>query len=302
MSRELKAMRDVMIEGIHRKMKQDERILFMAADFGSPQLDKLRSEFPDRFLNVGIAEQNLVNLAAGAALEGFTVYAYALAPFLTMRAFEQIRNNLALLSHGREVNVNLIGVGAGLSYDVSGPTHHCLEDLSVIRTLPGIEVISPSDWRLVEKLVDHSVAVKKPKYFRFDGKPLPPLAAEVDDQTIKQGFRVLKKGQDLCLVATGYLTHQALAAAAKLAGAGREIGVIDLFMFRPFDRAALRQSLRGYKNIITIEEAFIGKGGLDSLIAGVLREDKGGTHLDSIGFDDEYVFEVGDRASLLARL
>src|SRR5208337_5213045 len=108
------------------------------ADFGSPKLDKLREDFSDRFINVGIAEQNLVNVSTGLALEGYTVYAYAIAPFLVMRAFEQIRNNMSLLYHTRELNVNLIGVGAGLSYDVSGPTHHSVEDIAIIRTLPNM--------------------------------------------------------------------------------------------------------------------------------------------------------------------
>ena len=106
-------------------MKTDEIIFFVSADFGSPVLDDIRADFPDRFLNVGIAEQNLINVSAGLALEGFTVFAYAIAPFITMRCFEQLRVNLALLSEVRDMNVNLIGVGAGYSYVVSGPTHQC---------------------------------------------------------------------------------------------------------------------------------------------------------------------------------
>ncbi len=117
-------MRDVLIEQIYQKMFDDERIFFLSADLGSPVLDKVREQFEDRFINVGIAEQNLINVSTGLAFEGFTVYAYAIAPFLTMRAYEQLRVNLSLSSELMELNVNLIGVGAGLSYDVSGPTHH----------------------------------------------------------------------------------------------------------------------------------------------------------------------------------
>jgi len=302
MNTERKTMRDALLEGIYNKMKTDDRIFFLAADFGAPKLDQLRRDFGDRFLNVGIAEQNLVNVAAGIALEGFTVFAYAIAPFLTMRAFEQIRNNLSLLSHAREVNVNLVGVGAGLSYDVSGPTHHCLEDLAVIRTLPNIEVFSPSDWLLAEKFVDHTVKVKKPKYLRFDGKPLPLLAETVPDDIFAQGFRELNKGGETCLVATGYMVHQAVQAAARLREENIEVGVIDLFRLRPFSEELLFDKLKKYRQVMTIEEAFINKGGLDCLIANLLGGQENNIRLRRLGFGDDYVFEVGGREYLHRQL
>jgi transketolase len=118
-------MRDVFIETLTLKMADDDKIFFLSADFGSPALDKLRELYPNRFINVGIAEQNLINVATGLALEGFKVYAYAIAPFVTMRCFEQIRVNLSVLPQVRPVTVNIVGVGAGFSYDMSGPTHHC---------------------------------------------------------------------------------------------------------------------------------------------------------------------------------
>ena len=109
------AMRDALLERIWKSMGSDQKIFFLSADFGSPVLDKIRADFPDRFINVGVAEQNLINVAAGLALEGYKVFAYAIAPFITMRCCEQIRVNLALLSSVRKMNVNLIGVGAGYS-------------------------------------------------------------------------------------------------------------------------------------------------------------------------------------------
>ena len=150
----IKTMRDVLIEAIYKKMALDERVFFLSADFGAPALDKLRKDFGDRFINVGIAEQNLVNIATGLALEDCIVYAYAIAPFLTMRAYEQIRLSLSISAQIKPVNVNLIGVGGGLSYDVAGPTHHCLEDISLMRLLPNMTVFSPSDWKLAENFFD----------------------------------------------------------------------------------------------------------------------------------------------------
>ena len=132
-------MRDALLKNILEAMREDENVYFVTADFGSPVLDHIRADFPNRFVNVGVAEQNLINISSGLALEGYTVFSYAIAPFITMRCFEQLRVNLALLSEVRDINVNLIGVGAGYSYVVSGPTHQCYEAVSYTHlTLPTI--------------------------------------------------------------------------------------------------------------------------------------------------------------------
>lgn len=295
MNIEKKAMRDVFIEQIYIRMSEDKTLFFLTADFGSPKLDMLRKDFTDRFINVGIAEQNLINVAAGLALEGFNVFAYAIAPFLIMRAYEQIRNNLSLLSHIHEVNVNLVGVGAGLSYDVSGPTHHSIEDISIIRALPNISILSPSDWVLAERFADYSIENKKPKYIRFDGKPLPNIYDSKDTINLQQGFSELMEGEEICLVSTGYMTHTALKAADKLARDGVRIGVIDVFVIKPIAEDLFFQALSKYTHIVTLEEAFINKGGLDSLVMSILNEKETDLKLKSMGFRDSYVFDIGSR-------
>ena len=131
-------MRDSFIDGVYDLMRKRSDIFFLSADFGSPSLDKIRYDFPKKFFNVGIAEQDLIGIAAGLALEGFIIYAFALASFLSMRAFEQIRVNLSLMGQIKPMNVNLVSVGAGVSYDIAGATHHCLEDISLMRLLPQI--------------------------------------------------------------------------------------------------------------------------------------------------------------------
>ncbi|MDP3791564.1 MAG: transketolase C-terminal domain-containing protein [Candidatus Omnitrophota bacterium] len=288
----LKTMRDVFIEELSSRMESDKSIFFVCADFGSPKLDRLRSSFKDRFINVGIAEQDLVNISTGLALEGFTVYAYAIAPFLTMRPYEQIRINLSMQSQLKDVNVNLVGVGAGLSYDVSGPTHHCLEDISIMRVLPNIEIFSPSDWVLTERFVDYSIKVKKPKYLRFDGKPLPSIYKKAD---IESGFSELKKSTDLCLVSTGYMTHKALRVVEKLSQEDIDIGLIDIFMLKPLNEGPLFNALKNYRYVLTLEEGFINKAGLDSIILHLLNKNNSPIRLKNIGFNDSYVFDIGSR-------
>lgn len=299
MLNQARALRDVFIEQICMRMQKDKNIFFICADFGSPSLDNLKNKFKNRFINVGIAEQNLVNISTGLALEGFTVYAYAIAPFLTMRAYEQIRINLSLHTHfKKELNVNLIGVGTGLSYDVSGPTHHCFEDTTIMRALPDVMVFSPSDWVLAERFVDYTIRIKKPKYLRFDGKPVKRIYADVSDADIKRGFKEIRKGNNICLISTGYMTHKAINVSDMLLKEGLSIGVIDLFLIKPFNEKGFLTSLNKYNYVLSIEESFIEKGGIDSLVLTALNRSKKRTKFKAIGFKDAYLDDFGSREHL----
>ncbi len=291
-------MRDVFIETIHEKMRSDDRIRFIAADLGSPKLDMLKKEFSDRFINVGIAEQNLVNVGAGFALEGFTVYCYAIAAFLTMRAYEQIRNNAALLSKNKKLNINFVGVGAGLSYDVSGPSHHCLEDISILGSLPNIEILSPSDWVSAQKMAQYSFSNACPKYLRFDGKPLKQIYTSEVSVSIEKGFTEISAGQNLCIISTGYMTHTALLAAEILKREGLNIGVIDILKIKPLAKE-LAQVLDKYGQIITLEEGFVMGGGMGHLLSDIDSINR--RIVGKKGFKNGYVFDVGNRELLHRR-
>jgi transketolase len=291
-------MRDIFIEQIFNRMHSDEKIFFVCADFGAPKLDDLRNKFKDRFINVGIAEQNLINVSTGLALEGFTVFSYAIATFLTMRAYEQIKINIALHAQIKELNINLIGVGAGLSYDVTGPSHHCLEDISVMRTLPNINVYSPSDWLTVKELSEISFSIKKPKYFRLDAKSLPQIHESVTKEDISNGFIEMNKGNDVCILSTGYMTHKAFKAVEILKEKKIEIGLLDIITLKPINEKLLFSILSKYRKIITIEEGFINKGGLDCLILSILNKNESKIKLKNMGFEDFYTFEMGERDDL----
>lgn len=291
------SMRETVIEQIYNKMCDDSAIFFLTDDMGARALDKLREDFKDRFINVGIAEQNLINVSTGLALEGFTVYAYAIAAFY-MRAYEQIRVNLALSGQFREINVNMIGVGAGVSYDVSGPTHHCFEDLIIMRTLPNLVVFSPSDWFTAGKFIDFSINVRKPKYIRLDGKLLPRIYDENTNFKWTEGFSEIVKGDNVCIVSTGYMTHISLKAIKKLQGKNKHVGLIDVFMLKPINEDSLFNAIKKYKYVITIEEAFINKGGLDTVILGILNDKNSDIQLKRLGFKDEYLFKFGNREFL----
>lgn len=281
---QIKAMRDVFLLSIYEKMAEDTAIFFVTADFGSPILDKIRADYPERFINVGIAEQNLINVSVGLALEGFTVYAYAIAPFITMRCYEQIRVNISVLSSVREMNINIIGVGAGVSYAMSGPTHHCLEDLSIMKTLPNIEVFSPSDYVTAEAYVERTLSIKKPKYIRFDAKPMISLAESIEN--INDGFRVLKEAKKLAIISTGYMTQKISEIIEDF-----DVKSIDIYNINNYNKDKLTNTLKNIETIITIEEGFINCGGLDAEINFNFKDKK----IINLGFEKKYTFEIGDR-------
>ena len=289
-----RAMRDAFIERVWQSMAADENIFFVSADFGSPMLDRIRADFPSRFVNVGIAEQNLINVSVGLALEGFSVNAYAIAPFITMRCFEQIRVSLALLSTVRPIRVNLIGVGAGYSYVVSGPTHQCYEDISLMRTLPTVRVLSPADHVSAAELFELTTELGGINYLRFDAQPLPVLY-EKTALSRRSGMVVHSRGTDATFVSTGYMTHVALDVAGFLNSQGFSIGVVDLIDLSTFDTALLLAELTRSDAIVSLEEGFSGKGGLDSALLSLLSAGRHHKEFLAIGVPGAYRFELGSR-------
>lgn len=292
-----RAMRDTFLQAVYEEMISDSEVFFVSADFGSPVLDKIRADCPNRFINVGIAEQNLINVSAGLALEGFKVFAYAIAPFITMRCFEQIRVNLALMSEVRSMNVNLIGVGAGYSYVVSGPTHQCYEDITLMRSMPNMRVFSISDQLLASEMPAHGLKNEGPKYFRLDAQVLPVLYQN-NLPDVDSGYSVHLNGSRICLVATGYMVHTALKSAAKLKDLGIDVGVVDIFDMTTLDHEKFNQHLAKYKAVVSMEEGFAGRGGLDAMMFDNIIRHSLKIDMLNIGVEGSYRFEIGDRQTL----
>ena len=290
-------MRDVFLEKIWNKMSLDSLIFFVSADFGSPVLDKIRKDFPDRFINVGIAEQNLINITAGLAIEGYKVFAYAIAPFITMRCFEQIRVSLALLSEVRPMNVNLIGVGAGYSYVVSGPTHQCYEDITIMRALPNFQVLSPADHITTSSLFDSCVETNGLKYLRLDAQ-VQPVLYPLKPPVITDGFHLHEKGEKVCFIATGFMVHTAFKLAEEVNKSGFKVGVIDIFDLTNFSNEKLKEVLEFYSGVVSMEEGFSGRGGLDSMLFEFIAKSKLNLKTLSIGVEPGYSFELGSREEL----
>lgn len=293
-----RAMRDSLLENIYSEMLVNDKVFFVTADFGSPVLDKIRNDCPKQFVNVGIAEQNLINVAAGLALEGYTVFAYAIAPFITMRCFEQIRVNLALLSNVRSMNVNLIGVGAGYSYVVSGPTHQCYEDISLMRSMPNMEVLSPSDQFTAATLLGHCLTTNGPSYIRLDAQVLPQIYKS-DYVYAELGFNELSSGTKICLLSTGYMTHTAKKVVSEIKkNHNVDLGLIDIINISGFSEDELLNALSKYEVVVSLEEGFKERGGLDMRLLSLINTRELNVRFESVAVEGGYRFEIGGREEL----
>jgi len=296
------AQRDILLSLIFQEMKHDKKVIFVTADFGSPVLSEIEEVLPGQIVNVGIAEQNLINVSAGLAIEGFKVYCYAIAPFITMRCFEQIRVNCALLSKVRKMDITLIGVGVGYSYSVSGPTHQCYEDLGIMRNLPTLRIFSPSDDGSITSCYRLAKSWRGINYFRLDAKPFEKsdYAGLSGDALIEQsGLRICTKQlTKICIISTGYLLKNVLLAQNALASEGIQVNVIEIPVFCDGHlRASQASMLSNFEVIFTAEEGFLDRGGLDSYVRMLLNEsnNKPIPSVFGIGVEPTYRFEIGDR-------
>lgn len=259
-------MRNAFIAALYDLTKRDERVVALVSDNGAIVYDQYRKDFPDHYINVGIAEANLVSVAAGLAHCGKIPFAYTIAGFLTMRAFEQIRNDVCL----QRTNVKLVGIGAGFVYSNLGPTHHATIDLALMRSLPGMTVLSPADPLESRKATLAAAEREGPVYLRLATGGTPVLYKEDYDFQIGRGVTV-RQGQDLTLIATGLMVQEALQAASELQENGISIRLINLHTIKPLDEEIILQAARETRAILTVEEHSI-MGGLGSAVAEVLAE------------------------------
>jgi len=240
---------------------EDERIILVTGDLGWGTVDRFARQFPERFLNVGVAEQNMAGLATGLARDGRIPYLYSIATFSTMRCYEQFRNGAVL----HNLPVRLIGIGGGFSYGHAGPTHYALEDLSILRTQPAVTVIAPADQSQTRSALLAMADHPGPVYFRIDKNERPSLPGLSGRFTLGRPEHI-RTGFDVLLLSTGSVTYDVLKAADQLGSAGLSTGVA-VMAHLPFEPTAdLRSLLADYPAVVTVEEGSTA-GGLGTLAA-----------------------------------
>lgn len=273
----MKSMRDAFFDKVYDLMLKDKNIMVVSADMGAPSLDKIRA-LKDQFLNVGIAEQNMITIASGLALSGKKVFVYAIMPFATLRCYEMIKCCICLMN----LPVTIVGVGAGFGYSDSGPTHHSTEDISIMRALPYMNILSPSNSDMASFMVS---VPDKPAYVRLDRDVLPYInrGSSWEVRCPDEGMDYLREGKTT-IITTGNMVHTALKI--------KKCGVLDLYKLKPVNEKLLLRHMEKMERIVTLEEHVLA-GGLGSLVAEIMADNGILKPLKRIGIKDKYVYDYG---------
>lgn len=269
---------------LQRLAETDRDIIVVTSDSrGSGKLVPFAEKFPGQIIEIGIAEQNLVGVAAGIASAGKKVFAVSPACFLTARSFEQIKNDVAYSDNP----VRLIGISAGVSYGALGSTHHSLHDYAALRAVNNLIIVAPADNYETEQAIMHAAALHQPVYIRFGKKNMPHLPQDGNDFQFGKG-RIIKQGADLTIIGTGETVYPALQAAEKLqAEHGLNATVVSMHTIKPLDYELIARLAETGKPIVTVEEHSI-YGGLGEACASYLMENNYRNPFKIIGIPDEY--------------
>lgn len=271
-------------------------LMVMSADLGnSSGLDRFKKAYPEKFLNVGIAEQNMIGVAAGLAKEGFNVFATSFAPFISMRSAEQIRMNLGYM----EMNVKAVAIGSGVSMAFLGNSHYGIEDLAVMRAIPNMTVVGPADCAEIIKTVEAAAEFKGPMYIRLTGAVNnPPVYAQDYEFRIGEAI-TLRHGSDVSIIANGSMVYESLEAAKLLEAQGISAGVINMHTIKPLDKRAVDVAMTASKLLVTVEEHSV-IGGLGSAVAEYKTTKQSNLRQLIIGLPDCYD-QAGEYRYLLER-
>ena len=262
----------------------DENVVIVNADLaGTCRNRGFTEKFPKRSFNVGIAEQNMVSFAAGLACEGFTPYVFSMAPFLTMRACEQCRTDVA---YGNR-NVRFMGVYAGVSGGISGATHWALEDVGIMNSIPGVVVFEVSDANQARRILDFSLNYRGPMYIRCSVEPTEDIYSEGINVTTG-GSITVKQGSDGAILCSGVLVQYALEASRMIEQkTGKQIRVVDLYSLKPIDREAVIDAATTGHVVVAQDHNVC--GGLGSIVGAVLAEEGMGIKFQVKGIPDQFM-------------
>ena len=288
-------MRTVFNKTLLKIAKKDERIFLVLADIGYGEIEPFAKAFPDRYCNVGVAEQNMTDIACGLAMEGNIAVTYSIANFPTLRCLEQIRNDVCY----HNVNVKIVIIGGGLAYGALGVSHQSTEDLAIMRALPDMVVVAPADFTEAEAATYAMVKHPGPVYYRCGYKKEPRLHKGKIDFKIGKAIQA-RAGGDITLIGTGTITYRVYQAAELLVKDGIQARVLSMHTVKPIDKEAILKAADETRGIITVEEHNI-IGGLGGAVAEVLAEGGVGVPFKRIGLPDTYVHIVGSHDWLLDR-
>lgn len=288
-------MRKTFIDELIKIAEVDERIVLLTGDLGFMVLEPFIEAFPQRYINMGVAEQNMMGVATGLAEAGFIPFVYSIATFASMRAYEFIRNGPVL--HGLPVRV--VGVGGGYEYSLAGPTHHGLEDVGIMRTNPDIAVFAPADAAQTRTVIQKTWDQPTPIYYRLgknDNDHLPALNGSFDLERIN----ILQKGARVAVLTTGSIAINVDTAVKELAELGEQVTFAVVPTLNPAPEADIAALAATHQHIVTIEEHYT-QGGLGSMVAEIVAGMSTACKLHRCGLQSQLHKSLGSRDYLLAQ-
>jgi transketolase len=288
-------MRKTALDCVHKLSQIDERVVFVGSDLGPGVLDKMKTEFPDRFFMEGVSEQYIIGMAAGLAMEGFIPYVNTIATFLTRRCYEQVAVDLCM----HDLPVRLIANGGGGVYAPLGPTHLAIEDIAIMRALPNMAVVAPCDADEMNRLMMSTLEWPHPIYIRLAKGGDRVVSAEQNGFELGKSIK-MKTGTDGMFITTGVMTQLALETAEILKGDGVDVGVLHVHTIKPFDVSGVISAIENVKAVVTVEEHIV-NGGLGSAVLESCSELRPELlpKISRIGIPDKFATEYGSQGSLL---
>jgi len=284
-------MRNAFADEITQLAAKDERVVLLMGDIGNRLFDKYKAAYPDRFYNCGVAEANMISMAAGMAASGLRPVCYTITPFITYRVMEQIR--LDLCYHHQPVT--FVGTGAGLSYASLGATHHSLEDIGMLRLLPHLKVVCPGDAMELRGALRASLQQDDPLYLRIGKKGEPVIHDEVPALELGEALPIRSKGA-IAILSTGNLLPSALTTSDLLANAGHAARVYSMHTVKPLGKGLLDRLFEECDIVATLEEHAV-TGGLGGAVAEWMADHpKTKARLLRFGTPDEFMHEAGEQA------
>lgn len=281
-------MRNAFINTVIEACKYREDIFIISGDAGLGVFDEFKVKYPDRFLNLGIAEQNMASFTAGLSMTGFKVYMYNIIPFLLYRCYEQVRNDICY----QELPVTLVGIGSGITYAPQGMTHYSVEDIGIARTLPNLEIISPADPVEAKLAASYSLDCKSPVYVRLAKRGEPKIHKdEYFDITKPQ---IIREGNKIAILFHGSIGTEVMDSLEDMK---QKPVVISVPMIHPLDYDFLLTKLKDIHTVITVEEHFI-EGGLGTIISDWIVKENLPFKLKKFGIKNEFIHAIKNTSSM----
>lgn len=257
--------RNAFFDEMFEQAKKNKDLIFLTGDISAHSLPKFQKKYPSRFYNLGVAEQNMITVATGLAMNKKKAFVFSMIPFLTMRCFEHIK--IDICSH--DLPVVLVGIGSGLSYDTDGHSAQAIFDIGIMRMLPEMEIYNPSDPISTKNICKIISKSKKPAYIRLDKSQQFPLYKE--KETFNSDFKVFKSRSKTCIISTGIMTHKSLEIKNELKKSNLNIDVIDLIKIKPLKENILLNLIKKYTNIFVIDENTF-SGGISSILSEIFTK------------------------------